>query len=267
MDRPDAGPARRAGRASSASATFPTFGDGENLDRVGGERRAATAARSRSSRPPVLADFAQAAAAARPDGAQRCRPTRRGRRRRRARAGTRQTFRHVDAPQPAHARRPGADGDRRDRGASGRASRPTSRCCTSSSTSPPRRVREADLDRGRRAAGPLRRRLAARSRSRLAEQLGGRLVLAPGARDRVDGDGVVIADGRPGARARDRRACRRRWPGASTTSRRCPGCATSSPSALPKGAVIKCHAVYDEPFWRGDGLSGQAGSRRRARRR
>jgi monoamine oxidase len=28
----------------------------------------------------------------------------------------------------------------------------------------------------------------------------------------------------------------------------------------PQGAVIKCHAVYDEPFWRRDGLTGQAGS-------
>ena len=28
----------------------------------------------------------------------------------------------------------------------------------------------------------------------------------------------------------------------------------------PMGAVIKCHAVYDEPFWRRDGLTGQAGS-------
>ena len=29
---------------------------------------------------------------------------------------------------------------------------------------------------------------------------------------------------------------------------------------MPMGAVIKCHAVYDEPFWRRDGLTGQAGS-------
>lgn len=29
---------------------------------------------------------------------------------------------------------------------------------------------------------------------------------------------------------------------------------------MPAGSVIKCHAVYDEPFWRADGLSGQAGS-------
>lgn len=27
---------------------------------------------------------------------------------------------------------------------------------------------------------------------------------------------------------------------------------------LPMGSVIKCHAVYDEPFWRADGLTGQA---------
>ncbi|MGH3342815.1 MAG: flavin monoamine oxidase family protein [Carbonactinosporaceae bacterium] len=27
---------------------------------------------------------------------------------------------------------------------------------------------------------------------------------------------------------------------------------------MPHGAVVKCHAVYDEPFWRADGLSGQA---------
>ena len=29
---------------------------------------------------------------------------------------------------------------------------------------------------------------------------------------------------------------------------------------MPMGAVIKCHAVYDEPFWRADGLSGRAES-------
>jgi monoamine oxidase len=29
---------------------------------------------------------------------------------------------------------------------------------------------------------------------------------------------------------------------------------------MPMGAVIKCHAVYDEPFWRRDGLTGQAAS-------
>ena len=29
---------------------------------------------------------------------------------------------------------------------------------------------------------------------------------------------------------------------------------------MPQGAVVKCHAVYDEPFWRAQGLTGQAGS-------
>ena len=29
---------------------------------------------------------------------------------------------------------------------------------------------------------------------------------------------------------------------------------------VPMGAVVKCHAVYAEPFWRADGLSGQAAS-------
>lgn len=29
---------------------------------------------------------------------------------------------------------------------------------------------------------------------------------------------------------------------------------------MPMGAVLKAHAVYDEPFWRGDGLTGQATS-------
>ena len=33
---------------------------------------------------------------------------------------------------------------------------------------------------------------------------------------------------------------------------------------MPQGAVTKCMAVYDEPFWRGDGLSGQARLGRRA---
>ena len=31
---------------------------------------------------------------------------------------------------------------------------------------------------------------------------------------------------------------------------------------MPQGSVIKCMAIYDEPFWRADGLSGQASSTR-----
>jgi monoamine oxidase len=27
---------------------------------------------------------------------------------------------------------------------------------------------------------------------------------------------------------------------------------------MPSGAILKCHALYDEPFWRNDGLTGQS---------
>jgi monoamine oxidase len=30
------------------------------------------------------------------------------------------------------------------------------------------------------------------------------------------------------------------------------------PQRMPQGAAIKCQAIYDEPFWRSDGLRGQA---------
>ena len=39
-----------------------------------------------------------------------------------------------------------------------------------------------------------------------------------------------------------------------------PGLRDGLTQRTPAGAVIKCHAVYDEPFWRRDGLTGQAGS-------
>ena len=32
---------------------------------------------------------------------------------------------------------------------------------------------------------------------------------------------------------------------------------------MPAGAVIKCMAIYDHPFWRDDGLNGQVASNRR----
>ncbi|MDQ3933776.1 MAG: FAD-dependent oxidoreductase, partial [Actinomycetota bacterium] len=37
-----------------------------------------------------------------------------------------------------------------------------------------------------------------------------------------------------------------------------PGLRDQLTQRMPQGAVIKCMAVYDEPFWRDDGLSGQA---------
>ncbi len=37
-----------------------------------------------------------------------------------------------------------------------------------------------------------------------------------------------------------------------------PGYRDQLTQRMPQGAVTKCMAVYDEPFWRGEGLSGQA---------
>jgi monoamine oxidase len=39
-----------------------------------------------------------------------------------------------------------------------------------------------------------------------------------------------------------------------------PGYRDQLTQRVPMGAVIKCFAVYDEPFWRAEGLSGQATS-------
>ena len=39
-----------------------------------------------------------------------------------------------------------------------------------------------------------------------------------------------------------------------------PGLRDGLTQRVPQGSVIKCHAVYDEPFWRADGLSGQVTS-------
>ena len=37
-----------------------------------------------------------------------------------------------------------------------------------------------------------------------------------------------------------------------------PGFRDQLTQRMPLGTVIKCMAIYDEPFWRADGLSGQA---------
>jgi len=39
-----------------------------------------------------------------------------------------------------------------------------------------------------------------------------------------------------------------------------PGLRDQLTQRMPHGTVIKCHAIYPEPFWRADGLTGQAGS-------
>lgn len=41
-----------------------------------------------------------------------------------------------------------------------------------------------------------------------------------------------------------------------------PGARDQLTQRVPMGAVVKCHAVYDEPWWRAEGLSGQGTSDR-----
>ena len=43
-----------------------------------------------------------------------------------------------------------------------------------------------------------------------------------------------------------------------------PGYRDQLTQRMPLGTVVKCMAIYDEPFWRAEGLSGQAHERRRA---
>ena len=41
-----------------------------------------------------------------------------------------------------------------------------------------------------------------------------------------------------------------------------PGYRDQLTQRVPMGAVIKCLAFYDEPFWRAEGLSGRRSARR-----
>src|SRR5829696_5916652 len=100
---------------------------------------------------------------------------------------------------------------------------------------------------------------------RMAEELGGeRIVLgAPVRRIEHGGDGVTVhADD---AVARGRRAILAIAP---TLAARIaydpalPGYRDQLTQRMPLGTVAKCMAIYDEPFWRADGLSGQGASDR-----
>jgi monoamine oxidase len=95
---------------------------------------------------------------------------------------------------------------------------------------------------------------------RLAERVRGPVVLGAPARAVVqDGDGVTVAaDGR---RVRARAAVVALPP--TLTARLSYAPALPAPrdqlvQRMPQGTVTKCMAVYDEPFWRAEGLSGQA---------
>ena len=156
------------------------------------------------------------------------------------------------------------------RGGVGRRARGRRRCCTCSSTSTPAGSFESSIG----TAGGAQQdrfvgRISARRRCGLAERAGRpeRILLgAPVARDRARRPAAWrFAPTAP--RCARRRAIvahrRRRWPGASPTTRRCPAYRDQLTQRMPQGTVIKCMAIYDEPFWRADGLSG-AGHERHA---
>ena len=125
-----------------------------------------------------------------------------------------------------------------------------------------RRLRRADRHRGRRAAGPLRRRLAGDLR---ADRRGARRARSCWARrcgaiEQDGGGGRGRAPPAADVRAppRDRRDAAGADRADPLRARASPAAATSSPSGWPSGALTKCTAVYDEPFWREDGLTGEA---------
>jgi monoamine oxidase len=100
---------------------------------------------------------------------------------------------------------------------------------------------------------------------RMAEQLGDeRLVLgAPVRRIEHGPDGVTIHADR--ATVRGRRAIVAIAPtlaGRIAYDPPLPGYRDQLTQRMPLGTVAKCMAIYPEPFWRGDGLSGQATSDR-----
>jgi monoamine oxidase len=97
---------------------------------------------------------------------------------------------------------------------------------------------------------------------RLAERLGERVVLgAPARRVGHAADSVIVeADG---ATVRGRRAIVALAPslaGRIAYDPPLPGYRDQLTQRMPLGTVAKCMAIYDEPFWRSEGLSGQATS-------
>jgi monoamine oxidase len=93
---------------------------------------------------------------------------------------------------------------------------------------------------------------------RLAESLGGRVVLGAPAQVVRHGEGgvVVEAQGRTVAAGRAILAVPPAVAGRIGYRPAMPGWRNQLTQRVPMGSVIKVHAIYDEPFWRGEGLSG-----------
>jgi monoamine oxidase len=99
---------------------------------------------------------------------------------------------------------------------------------------------------------------------RLAESLGGRVVLgAPAQVVRHGEAGVVVeAEGRTVTAGRAILAMPPAIAGRIGYRPALPGWRSQLTQRVPMGSVIKLHAVYEEPFWRQEGLSGFAVSDR-----
>src|SRR5206468_5538126 len=93
---------------------------------------------------------------------------------------------------------------------------------------------------------------------RLAESLGDRVVLGAPAQVVRHGDGrvVVEAGGRAVAAGRAILAVPPVIAGRIGYRPAMPGWRNQLTQRVPMGSVIKVHALYQEPFWRDEGLSG-----------
>jgi monoamine oxidase len=91
---------------------------------------------------------------------------------------------------------------------------------------------------------------------RIAEELGDRVELSAPVRNiRVEDDAIVTGE------VRARRAIVAVPPALAARIEYdppMPGARDQLTQRMPMGSVIKCMAVYEEPFWREDGLTGQA---------
>ncbi len=97
---------------------------------------------------------------------------------------------------------------------------------------------------------------------RMAEELGDRMVLgAPVRRIEHGADGVTVhADGKVARGKRALLAIAPTLAGRIDYDPPLSGYRDQLTQRMPMGTVVKCMAVYDEPFWRSEGLSGQGTS-------
>ena len=170
----------------------------------------------------------------------------------------------VDAPQHGHPGRPRDAGDRGEGGLGGDAgrrlaaapallhrARPASWTCCST----PRAARSRTASSRARARSP---------RGSPRRSATGWCCRRPVRRIEWTADGVrVHGRRRRGARAaRDRGGAAHARRAHLRTTRRCPGYRDQLTQRVPMGAVIKCFAIYDEPFWRARGPERQRRQRR-----